>query len=174
MQIRKKPCLSASVRARRRRARRPSKTGRERPTWRSGTPIFQGILAKSLLLSDDQKRKLKDYEDAQAKAIADAKSRLCANPPDLSSFEASLNFRQKMIEDQLETVKAINPKLIRFLQRPQSGTEKQVRPDARTFGLSKEALGPSTVDPRFLAFLRTGCSRAAAAPGGASAIRRIP
>ena len=75
---------------------------------------FSGILAKSLLLSDDQKRKLKDYEDAQAKAIADAKSRLCANPPDLSSFEASLNFRQKMIEDQLETVKAINPKLIAF------------------------------------------------------------
>jgi LTXXQ motif family protein len=25
-----------------------------------------------------------------------------------------LNFRQKMIEDQLETVKAINPKLIAF------------------------------------------------------------
>lgn len=75
---------------------------------------YKAILEKTLLLSDEQKAVLKDYEDAQSKAIADAKSRLCANHPDLTSFEATLNFRQKMLEDQLETVKAINPKLIAF------------------------------------------------------------
>ncbi len=72
------------------------------------------MLNKMLLLGDDQKRALKDYEDTQAKAIADARGRLCDHKPDLSTFEASLNFRQKMLEDQLDTVKAVNPKLIAF------------------------------------------------------------
>lgn len=75
---------------------------------------FSKILGQSLLLSDAQKAALKDYQDAQAKAIADAKFRLCANKPDLSSFEASLNFRQKMLEDALDAMKVVNPKLIAF------------------------------------------------------------
>jgi hypothetical protein len=75
---------------------------------------YSDVLAKTLLLSDDQKKALKDYEDTQAKAIADARSRICDHKPDLSTFDASLSFRQKMLEDQLETVKAVNPKLIAF------------------------------------------------------------
>jgi hypothetical protein len=72
------------------------------------------MLNKMLLLGDDQKRALKDYEDTQAKAIADARARICDHKPDLTTFEASLNFRQKMLEDQLDTIKAVNPKLIAF------------------------------------------------------------
>ena len=75
---------------------------------------YSDTLNKMLLLSDDQKKTLKDYEDTQAKAISDARARLCDHKPDLSTFEAGLNFRQKMLEDQLDTVKAVNPKLIAF------------------------------------------------------------
>lgn len=75
---------------------------------------YKAILERTLLLSDDQKNALKDYQDAQASALADAKSKLCADRPDLTSLEASLNFRQRMLEDELDTVKAINPKLIAF------------------------------------------------------------
>lgn len=95
---------------------------------------YKAILEKTLLLSDDQKNALKDYQDAQAKAVADAKARLCDNRPDLTSFEAGLNFRQKMLEDQLETVKAVNPKLIAFynsLNQEQKSRFDQMRDNAQ-------------------------------------------
>lgn len=84
------------------------------PTPADRDAQYMTMISKTLLLSDDQKKALKDYQDTLAKSIADAKSRLCDNKPDLSSFEASLAFREKMLEDQLATVKAVNPKLVAF------------------------------------------------------------
>ncbi len=75
---------------------------------------YVDTLTKSLLLGDDQKKKLLDYRDTQAKAIDDARSKVCNEKPDLTSFQASLDFRQKMLETQLDTLKSVNPKLIDF------------------------------------------------------------
>ncbi len=75
---------------------------------------YGDVLAKNLLLSDDQKKVLKDYQDAQTKAIADAKAKFCADKPNLANFADSLAFRQKLLEQQLDTLKAVNPKLIDF------------------------------------------------------------
>ncbi len=75
---------------------------------------YMAVIGQTLSLTDDQKKTLKDYQDTLTKAMADARSRLCDSKPDVSSFEASLNLREKMLEDQLATVKAVNPKLIAF------------------------------------------------------------
>ncbi len=84
------------------------------PTQADRDAQYVTIISKSLLLSDDQKKTLKDYQDTLAKSIAAARSQLCDNKPDLSSFEAGLAFREKMLEEQLATVKAVNPKLVAF------------------------------------------------------------
>jgi hypothetical protein len=52
--------------------------------------------------------------EARRKSIEDAKLKLCANKPDLSSFEARLNFGQTFLEPRLIALKAENPKLIAF------------------------------------------------------------
>jgi hypothetical protein len=75
---------------------------------------YGDVLARNLLLSDDQKKMLKNYQDTQNKAIADAKAKFCADRPNLASFADSLAFRQKLLEQQLDTLKAVNPKLINF------------------------------------------------------------
>lgn len=72
------------------------------------------ILSKALLLSDAQKNDLKNFQAAQDKANSDARDKLCNNKPDLASFEGNLSFRQKMLEDQLDRIKAVNPKLLAF------------------------------------------------------------
>jgi predicted nucleic acid-binding Zn-ribbon protein len=79
-----------------------------------GISQYIETLNKTLLLGDDQKKNLTDYRDAQAKALADSRSAICAQKPDLSSFEAALNFRQKMVEQQLDVLKTVNPKLLTF------------------------------------------------------------
>ncbi len=71
-------------------------------------------LAKHLKLNDAQKALLKDFEDARAHAFDAAKKRICGEKPDLSSFEARLNYHQRFLEDRLEMVKTENPKLIAF------------------------------------------------------------
>lgn len=75
---------------------------------------FSETIAENLSLNDDQKKALQEYKDAQAKAIADARTQFCANKPDLSSLEGGLKFREKMLEGQLATVRAVNPRLIAF------------------------------------------------------------
>ncbi len=75
---------------------------------------YGDVLGKNLLLSDDQKKMLKDYQDTQTKAIADARTKFCADRPNLSNFADSLAFRQKLLEQQLDTLKAVSPKLIDF------------------------------------------------------------
>ena len=71
-------------------------------------------LVKTLDLTDAQKVIFKEFQDARAKSLADSKAKLCANRPDLSTFEARLNFGQSFLEARLEALKAENPKLIAF------------------------------------------------------------
>jgi len=71
-------------------------------------------MGTALLLGDDQKAKLRDYRDAQAKAIADARSRLCDHKPDLGALQGALEFRKAMAQGQLDALKAANPKLLDF------------------------------------------------------------
>ncbi len=75
---------------------------------------FADWLAHRLDLSDAQKAAYKDFQDARTKALADSKTKLCANKPDLSSFEARLVFGQNFHEARLEALKLENPKLIAF------------------------------------------------------------
>jgi hypothetical protein len=75
---------------------------------------FAEHLAKHLLLSDAQQAAFKEFQLAREKAVEAAKTRLCANKPDLSTFEGHLALHQAFLEDRLESVKAENPKLIAF------------------------------------------------------------
>ncbi len=75
---------------------------------------FVEWLVKTLELTDAQKAIFKDFQDAREKSLADSKAKLCANRPDLSTFEARLNFGQTFLEARLEALKAENPKLIAF------------------------------------------------------------
>jgi len=75
---------------------------------------FQNWLIKQLKLNDAQMAAFKDFQDARAKSLSDAKAKLCAEKPDLSSFEGRLNFGQAFLEARLEALKAENPKLIAF------------------------------------------------------------
>lgn len=84
------------------------------PGGRSPEGKFADWLAERLNLNDTQKAALKEFHDARAKALADSKAKLCANKPDLSSFEARLVFGQTFHEARLEALKLENPKLIAF------------------------------------------------------------
>jgi Spy/CpxP family protein refolding chaperone len=77
-------------------------------------PELADRLAQHLDLNDVQKAAFKEFHEARRKSIEDAKATLCANKPDLSSFEARLNFGQAFIEARLTALKAENPKLIAF------------------------------------------------------------
>ena len=75
---------------------------------------FVEWLVKTLELTDAQKAIFKEFQDAREKSLANLKAKLCANRPDLSTFEARLNFGQTFLEARLEALKAENPKLIAF------------------------------------------------------------
>jgi len=71
-------------------------------------------LAEKLKLTDAQKATFKDFQDARTQTRADDKAALCANKPDLSTFEKRLAFRQARAEKRLADMKAITPKLLAF------------------------------------------------------------
>jgi hypothetical protein len=75
---------------------------------------FQEWLIKRLNLNDAQMAAFKAFQDARAKSLDDSKARLCSAKPDLSTFEARLNFGQAFLEARLDALKAENPKLIAF------------------------------------------------------------
>jgi hypothetical protein len=77
-------------------------------------PEMADRLAEYLDLNDAQKAAFKEFHEARRKSIEDAKATLCANKPDLSSFEARLNFGQTFLGARLTALKAENPKLIAF------------------------------------------------------------
>jgi len=66
-----------------------------------------------LLLPGDYARR-SQAENPLIKLCKFARPALCANKPDLSSFEGHLALHQAFLEDRLEAVKAENPKLIAF------------------------------------------------------------
>jgi hypothetical protein len=71
-------------------------------------------LAKRLNLTDAQKAALKDFVDASAAALASTKTALCTDKPDLSTSPARLAFGEKLMETQLASLKAVEPKLQAF------------------------------------------------------------
>jgi hypothetical protein len=75
---------------------------------------FADFLSRRLSLKDAQKAAFKEFQAAREKAVETATTRLCAKKPDLSSFEARLDFHQAFLEDRLEAGKSENPKLIAF------------------------------------------------------------
>jgi hypothetical protein len=77
-------------------------------------PEMAGRLAERLDLNDAQKAAFKEFHEARRKSLEDTKATLCANKPDLSSFEARLVFGQNFLEARLTALKAENPKLIAF------------------------------------------------------------
>jgi hypothetical protein len=77
-------------------------------------PEMADRLADYLNLTDAQKAAFKEFHEARKKSIEDSKAALCANKPDLSSFEARLMFGQSFLEARLAALKAENPKLIAF------------------------------------------------------------
>ena len=71
-------------------------------------------VADRLKLSDAQKTALKDLWDTRAKLRADRQTALCANKPDLSTFDKRLAFQQTKLENRLADLKIIAPKLSSF------------------------------------------------------------
>jgi len=72
------------------------------------------LLGSTLLLGDDQRDKLKDYHDAQAQALGDARARLCERRPDPATLPGALDFRRAVLQSQLDAMNAVNPKLLDF------------------------------------------------------------
>ena len=77
-------------------------------------PEMADRLAEHLDLNDAQKAAFKEFHEARRKSLEDSKAALCANKPDLSSFEARLVFGQAFLEARIAALKAENPKLIAF------------------------------------------------------------
>jgi LTXXQ motif family protein len=71
-------------------------------------------LAAHLKLTSAQQTAYDDFQQARLKSVDDAKSKLCAKEPDLTSFEERLVFSQSFMEARLEAMRAENPKLIAF------------------------------------------------------------
>jgi hypothetical protein len=71
-------------------------------------------LTEKLKLTDAQKSALKDLEAVRAKNRADAKTSICANKPDLSTFAGRITFREAQAQRRLDNLKAETPKLIAF------------------------------------------------------------
>jgi Spy/CpxP family protein refolding chaperone len=96
----------------------PSRSPYERLCAERGGPTHHpemaGRLAEHLDLTDAQKAAFKEFHEARKKSLEDSKAALCANKPDLSSFEARLTFSQAFLEARLAALKAENPKLIAF------------------------------------------------------------
>lgn len=71
-------------------------------------------LIAQLKLTAAQQAAYNDFQESRLKSVNDAKAKLCAKEPDLSSFEERLNFSQGFMEARLEAMRAENPKLIAF------------------------------------------------------------
>ena len=82
-------------------------------------------MAEYLQLTEAQKAAFKDLQDVRAKTHADAKAALCANKPDLSTFEKKLAFREAMMQSRLDAFKAEEPKLIAFFNSLDAGQKRE-------------------------------------------------
>jgi hypothetical protein len=78
-------------------------------------------LAERLHLTDVQKNLFKAYRDARATARKTAVDSICANKPDLKTLEGRLAFRQRRLENRLNSAKASDPKLLAFYNALDNG-----------------------------------------------------
>ncbi len=78
-------------------------------------------LAERLHLTDAQKGLFKAYQDARAAARKTAVDSICANKPDLKTLEGKLAFRQRLLENRLDSAKASDPKLLAFYNTLDNG-----------------------------------------------------
>jgi hypothetical protein len=92
-------------------------------------------LAKRLNLTDPQKAALKDLNDASASATASEKASLCADKPDLSTTPGRVAFAEKMAENTLAHLKAIEPKLQAFYDSLDAKQKKAFDTGGRVGGM---------------------------------------
>jgi len=78
-------------------------------------------LAERLHLTDAEKDLFKAYQDARATARKAAVDSICADKPDLQSFDGRLAFRQRMLENRLNGMKTADPKLTAFYNALDNG-----------------------------------------------------
>ena len=71
-------------------------------------------VAKRLNLTDAQKAALKDFIDASTASFTSTKSAVCDTKPDLATAPGRLAFHEKLMQAQLDGLKAIEPKLEAF------------------------------------------------------------
>lgn len=71
-------------------------------------------LAKRLNLTDAQKAALKGFVDASAASFTSTKTAVCDTKPDLATSPGRLAFNEKVMQAQLDGLKAIEPKLQAF------------------------------------------------------------
>ena len=71
-------------------------------------------LAKRLNLTDAQKAALKDFVDASAASFTSTKTAVCDTKPDVATAPGRVAFSEKVMQAQLDGLKAIEPKLQAF------------------------------------------------------------
>ena len=92
-------------------------------------------LAKRLNLTDAQKAALKDFMDASAASFTSTKSAVCDAKPDLATAPGRLAFNEKVMQAQLEGLKAIEPKLQAFYDTLDDKQKKAFDTGGRVGGL---------------------------------------
>jgi hypothetical protein len=106
------------------------------------------ILAIQLSLTDAQKAAYKEFQDARTKARTEGRTALCANKPDLSTFASRIAFRQVMAQRRLDTMKAVDPKLVAFYNtlddKQKAEFEKLLKSSAKK---RMEGRGPAMLGP---------------------------
>jgi hypothetical protein len=92
-------------------------------------------LAKRLSLTDAQKAALKDFTDASAASFTSTKSAVCDAKPDLATAPGRLAFNEKVMQAQLDGLKAIEPKLQAFYDTLDDKQKKAFDTGGRVGGL---------------------------------------
>ena len=92
-------------------------------------------LAKRLNLTDAQKAALKEFMDASAASFTSTKSAVCDTRPDLTTAPGRLAFNEKMMQAQLDGLKAIEPKLQAFYDTLDDKQKKAFDTGGRVGGL---------------------------------------
>ena len=92
-------------------------------------------LAKRLNLTDAQKAALKDFADASAASFTSTKAAVCGEKPDLATAPGRLAFSEKMMQAQLDGMKAIEPKLQAFYDTLDDKQKKAFDTGGRVGGL---------------------------------------
>jgi len=88
------------------------------PTSPGAEAKFAGTLNQTLAFERPQQAAFKGIPARAGKGGRGFQTRVCANKPELSSFEGHLVFHQTFLEDRLAEVKSGNPKFARLLQQP--------------------------------------------------------